>query len=128
MIAVGESSGRALQALVRVDPAGFATRELAERRTRTSHRRPRCWSSTAANRGWTSSSRWPGCPSTPNCSDRSTCPARTTAMRDLLRLTIRAPRTAAAELVRAAKEVSSIRSARKSDGALRVIVDPVSLA
>src|SRR4029079_10276734 len=28
VIAVGESSGRALQALVRVDPAGFAAREL----------------------------------------------------------------------------------------------------
>ena len=31
MIAAGESSDRALQALVRVDPAGFAARELAER-------------------------------------------------------------------------------------------------
>ena len=31
MIAVGDSSARALQALVRVDPAGFAARELAER-------------------------------------------------------------------------------------------------
>ena len=31
VIAVGESSGRALQALVRVDPGGFAARELAER-------------------------------------------------------------------------------------------------
>jgi primosomal protein N' (replication factor Y) len=28
VIAVGESSGRALQALVRIDPAGFAAREL----------------------------------------------------------------------------------------------------
>ena len=31
MIAVGESSGRALQALVRTDPGGFAAREMAER-------------------------------------------------------------------------------------------------
>ena len=31
VIAVGESSDRALQALVRLDPAGFAVRELAER-------------------------------------------------------------------------------------------------
>ncbi len=31
VIAVGESSDRALQALVRLDPAGFADRELAER-------------------------------------------------------------------------------------------------
>ena len=31
VVAVGESSSRALQALVRVDPGGFASRELAER-------------------------------------------------------------------------------------------------
>ena len=31
VIAVGESASRALQALVRVDPAGFAQRELADR-------------------------------------------------------------------------------------------------
>ena len=31
VIAVGESSSRALQALVRVDPGGFAARELADR-------------------------------------------------------------------------------------------------
>ena len=31
VIAAGESAGRALQALVRTDPAGFAVRELAER-------------------------------------------------------------------------------------------------
>ena len=41
VIAVGESSGRALQALVRVDPGGFAARELAERSRRGSRRRSR---------------------------------------------------------------------------------------
>ena len=81
VIAVGESSGRALQALVRVDPAGFAARELAERRDAHFPPAAHCWSSTAASGRWTSSWRWPGCPSTPRCSDRSTCPARTTAMR-----------------------------------------------
>ena len=44
-----------------------------------------------------------------------------------LRLTLRAPRTAGPALVRAVQEVMAIRSARKSDGALRVVVDPVSL-
>jgi primosomal protein N' (replication factor Y) len=43
------------------------------------------------------------------------------------RLTLRAPRTVGQALVRAVAEVTAIRSARKSDGALRVIVDPVSL-
>ena len=50
VIAVGESSGRALQALVRVDPAGFAARSWPNAETRTSRRRPRYWSSTAAGR------------------------------------------------------------------------------
>ncbi|HZA03540.1 MAG TPA: primosome assembly protein PriA, partial [Propionibacteriaceae bacterium] len=43
------------------------------------------------------------------------------------RLTLRAPRTAGRALVRAVSEVAAIRSARKSDGALRVVVDPVGL-
>ena len=45
----------------------------------------------------------------------------------LHRLTIRAPVAEGERLVRAAKEVLAIRSARKSDGALRVTVDPVAL-
>ena len=45
----------------------------------------------------------------------------------LSRLTLRAPRSEGAALVRAAKDVSAIRSARKSEGALRVRVDPVAI-
>ena len=43
------------------------------------------------------------------------------------RLTLRSPRSAGAALVRAVQEGVAIRSARKSEGALRVLVDPVSL-
>ena len=40
VLAVGDSSGRALQALVRVDPAGFAVRSSPTGPTRTSRRPP----------------------------------------------------------------------------------------
>ena len=43
------------------------------------------------------------------------------------RLTLRAPLSSGAALVRAIKEVAGVRSARKSDGALRIRVDPVVL-
>jgi primosomal protein N' (replication factor Y) len=43
------------------------------------------------------------------------------------RLTLRAPRSAGRALAGAAKEVAAIRSARKSEGPLRIRVDPVAL-
>jgi primosomal protein N' (replication factor Y) len=43
------------------------------------------------------------------------------------RVTLRCPRSAGAALVRAVQEAVAIRSARKSEGALRVVVDPISL-
>ena len=45
----------------------------------------------------------------------------------LLRLTLRAPVREGNALVRAAKEVAGVRSARKSEGAVRVRVDPLVL-
>jgi primosomal protein N' (replication factor Y) len=47
------------------------------------------------------------------------------AEEEVLRLTLRAPAGEGEALVRAAKEVAGVRSARKSDGALRVRVDPL---
>jgi primosomal protein N' (replication factor Y) len=43
------------------------------------------------------------------------------------RLTLRAPRRAGPALVQAVQEVTAIRSARKSDGGLRIVVNPVHL-
>ncbi len=43
------------------------------------------------------------------------------------RLTLRTPRPVGSALVRAISEAVAIRSARKSEGALRIVVDPVSL-
>ncbi len=128
VIAVGESSGRALQALVRVDPAGFAARELAERRD--AHFPPAAALLVVDGRQpgldeFVSLARLPDHAEVLGPVD---LPGGHDSDADLRRLTIRAPRASAADLARAAKEVSSIRSARKSDGALRIIVDPVTLA
>ena len=75
VIAVGESSGRALQALVRVDPAGFAARELAER---AQARVPARGHAGPGRGGAATLSRvrapWPGCRPVPSCSGRSRSP------------------------------------------------------
>ncbi len=128
VIAAGESAGRALQALVRTDPAGFAGRELAERAEagfppavtdgagggpRRGAGRVRDAGPAAAGDRRARTGRVGACRRRP----RSRCSGSPCA----------APRTAGPALVRAVQEVMAIRSARKSDGALRVVVDPVSL-
>ena len=125
VIAVGESSGRALQALVRTDPGGFAARELAER----------------TQAGFPPSVRVvvvEGAPETlADFAALTRLPAGAeilgpvevsgTPSSNLQRLVLRSPRDEGAALAWAAKEVTAIRSARKSEGALRVRVDPVDL-
>lgn len=127
VIAAGESSGRALQALVRTDPAGFAGRELAERAEAgfpPAVRMVRVEGRSEALAEFGALARLP-----PETDVLGPVPVETTSPTDepVQRLTLRAPRTAGAALVRAVQEVLAIRSARKSDGALRVVVDPVSL-
>lgn len=123
VIAVGESSARALQALVRLDPAGFADRELGERAE--AHFPPAVKMITVE-----------GGPDAVQEFDallRPPDPTERLGPVDLPdgpgedrrgRLTLRAPPARGRELVRAVRDVTSIRSARKSDGALRIRVDP----
>ncbi|HEX8489098.1 MAG TPA: primosomal protein N' [Propionibacteriaceae bacterium] len=127
VVAAGESSGRALQALVRLDPAGLARRELGER----------------------GEARFPPAVKMVSVEGR---PESLAEFRELAllpphaevlgpvelgpqphselvlhRLTLRAPLAEGAALVRAVKDVTAIRSARKSEGALRIRVDPVAV-
>ena len=128
VIAVGESAGRALQALVRVDPAGFAARELAER----AEARIPAGGQAGAGRGrpprrWRSSSSLARLPEQPRCSARwrpGTMPGDDLPVH---RLTLRAPARSGRPWSARSKEAVAIRSARKSEGALRVVVDPVRL-
>lgn len=125
VVAVGDSTGRALQALVRVDPAGFATRELVDRSD--AHFPPAAKLVTVEGRAdavaeFVGLARLP-----PHAELLGPVPvlAERGAETDLQRLTLRAPLAEGAALVRAVKEVTAIRSARKSEGGLRVRVDPV---
>ena len=125
VLAVGDSSSRALQALVRVDPAGFAARELADRAE--AHFPPAVKLVTVdgvrpALAEYVELAHPP--PHTETLGPVP-LPSPPQAEDELLRLTLRAPPREGDALVRAAKEVAGVRSARKSDGALRVRVDPL---
>ena len=125
VIAVGESASRPLQALIRVDPAGFARRELADRSE--VHFPPEAKLVTVEGQPAALS----------DFLNHAHLPAGTEVLgpvelgqpsdEPLARLTLRTPRVQGSALVRAAKDVAAIRSARKSEGALRIRVDPVSL-
>ncbi len=125
VIAVGESTGRALQALVRVDPAGFAARELLDRTE--AHFPPAAKLVTVEGRPEALAELLELLRPPPHAEVLGPVPLppERGAETALQRLTLRAPLGEGAALVRAVKEVGAIRSARKSEGGLRVRVDPV---
>jgi primosomal protein N' (replication factor Y) (superfamily II helicase) len=132
VIAVGESSGRALQALVRVDPGGFAARELEERAAArfppavtliTVEGSPAALEEFISLAQPPQHTEWLG----PVEPDLQGPPADGDSGAVIHRLTVRAPLTEGAELIRAAKEAAAIRTARKSEGSLRIKVNPVDL-
>jgi primosomal protein N' (replication factor Y) len=133
VIAVGESSGRALQALVRIDPGGFAARELAERAAArfppavtliTVEGPPEALDEFSALLQPSRHTELLG-PVEPDLQGPATDGGSGAVIQ---RLTMRAPLVEGAQLVRATKEVAAIRSARKSTGSLRVRVNPADLS
>jgi primosomal protein N' (replication factor Y) len=127
VIAVGESSSRALQALVRVDPGGFAARELADRaaaRFPPAAKLVRVEGSAAALAEFVDLAELPAGTEVLGPVEVTGPPGSDPSPP---RLTLRGPVEEGAKLVHAAKDVASIRSARKSDGALRIVVDPAAL-
>ncbi len=128
VIAVGESSGRALQALVRVDPGGFAARELTDRaaaRFPPAVKLLRVEGAAATLDEFAALAELPA--GTEVLGPVEATPAPGSDSRPH-RLTLRGPLTEGSKLVQAAKEVVAIRSARKCDGALRIVVDPAALS
>ena len=131
VLAVGDSSGRALQALVRVDPAGFAVRELADRAD--AHFPPAAKLVTIDGAAPVLQEYAGLVHEPPGTETLGPVPLPVREQlpgsdgEPLLRLTLRAPVHEGNALVRAAKEVAGVRSARKSDGAVRVRVDPLVL-
>ena len=113
---------------MRVDPAGFAARELVDRAE--AHFPPAAKLVTVEGRPEALAEfvELARLPPPPRCSARSSsAPQPPAPTSSLPRLTLRAPATEGAALVRAAKDVAAIRSARKSEGALRIRVDPFAL-
>jgi primosomal protein N' (replication factor Y) (superfamily II helicase) len=131
VIAVGESSGRALQALVRVDPGGFAARELQER---AAARFPPAVTLITVEGAQEPLAEFVSLVQQPAHTELLG-PAEPDGRRPpadgdqgpILRLTLRAPLGDGPKLVHAAKEAAAIRSARKSSGSLRIKVNPVDL-
>jgi primosomal protein N' (replication factor Y) (superfamily II helicase) len=132
VIAVGESSGRALQALVRIDPGGFATRELADR---VAARFPPAVTLITVEGPSDALTEFVSLlhppphaellgPAEPDAQRSAADGAAETVIQ---RLMLRAPLSERPQLVQNVKETAAIRSARKSSGPLRIRVDPVDL-
>ena len=132
VIAVGESAGRALQAMVRVDPGGFAARELEDRTAAhfppavtliTIEGPPEALAEFVALVQPPIHTEILG----PVEHDMQRGPADDTRG-PVQRVTMRAPLSDGAKLARATKEAVAIMSARKSSGSLRIRVNPVDLS
>lgn len=118
VLAVGETDARALQALVRLDPVGFARRELDDRAAAgfppaaklalVEGARPAVDAYAAAGRAV--------------AGVQAFGPVDVDA--DLARLTLRAPLASGVELAAALKAESAARSQRKDAGGVRVRIDP----
>lgn len=123
---VGPSDDRAVQALVRVDPAGFAARELADRREVR----------------FPPAVRYVTLEGSPQALDEmlvtaqlpddvevlGPVPAGRAGEQDISRLTLRADPAGGRALVAAVKGASGVRSAKKAEGPVRVRVDPATLS
>ncbi len=129
VIAAGDSAARALQALVRLDPAGFAARELAERAE--AHFPPAAKVVTVDGTASTLTDvvGLLRAPEVIEVLGPVPLPGVTLAGTEdaIERLTLRTPHGTGSALVHAVKDVTAVRSAKKSDGALRVRVDPAAL-
>ncbi|HEY9290136.1 MAG TPA: primosomal protein N', partial [Microlunatus sp.] len=127
VIAVGDSAGRTLQALVRLDPAGFAARELEERAE--AHFPPAVKLITVDGRA-DALTEFGQLLKPPEPTEvLGPVEIGPSASGDVIinRLTLRAPLAVGADLVAATKAVAATRSAKKADGALRIQVDPVEI-
>lgn len=125
VVVVAESNAAAVQALVRWDPAGFASRELDER----------------ANLHFPPAARVAVCSGAAadvaELLSLVTLPAGAEVLGpmrvdesgddDTVRAIIRVPRASGTALAAGLREAAGVRSVRKSGGAVRVKVDPVDL-
>ncbi|WP_420177028.1 primosomal protein N' [Luteococcus sp. OSA5] len=122
---VGPSDDRTVQALVRVDPPGFAARELADR---FEARFPPAVKFVTLEGTAAAVEEMVQQATLPEVVDvLGPVPVGTVGEAEVSRLTLRTPLPLGRELVAAVKAASAVRSAKKAPGAVRVRVDPVEL-
>ncbi len=127
VLAVGPSGSRPLQALIRVDPVGFAERELTDR---VEAELPPAVFLAVAQGEWAALTELAGAVAeVPGAVALG--PALVVATEDgvdqLARLVIRAPVASGPPLVASLRAVLAARSARKDQRQLRIKVDPVDV-
>jgi primosomal protein N' (replication factor Y) len=127
VLAVGPSSSRALQALTRVDPVGFAERELEER---TDAELPPFVRLAVAQGEWAALTELAeavsSVPGAVALGPALVVPAED-AGEQLARLVIRAPLASGPRLMEALRALLAVRSARKDQRPMRIKVDPVDV-
>ena len=126
---VGEPDARAIQALVRLDPGGFAARELADRAAARFPPAVRVITADGEPKPLRDFLELVMLPS----GAEALGPVATPAVRpgepsNVCRAMLRAPLEQGAELTRAVKAAMAVRASRKSPGTVRIQVDPVVLA
>ncbi|HET9758204.1 MAG TPA: primosome assembly protein PriA, partial [Nocardioidaceae bacterium] len=128
VVAVGDPAEPVLQALVRWDPAGFAQREMAERRS--AHLPPASRLATVSGPEADVESAVAGLVLPPGAEVLGPVPVEqrgpTEPEQETVRVVLRVPRAAGADLSRALVQMQGVRDARKLPP-VRVQVDPVGL-
>ncbi len=127
VIAVGPPEARSLQALIRVDPAGFAARELADRVAARFPPAVKLIAVDGRRESLTEVAESGRFPDPTDLLGPAELGPNVTGEFVLHRLTLRTPLSRGADLTEAVKAVAAVRSAKKAEGALRIQVDPVSI-
>jgi primosomal protein N' (replication factor Y) len=129
VVAVGEPSHPALQALVRWDPAGFAGRELVERQSAHLPPASRLATLTGAEEDVVAALDALALPAGAEVLGPVVAPTTGPPDPDApppYRAVVRVPRAAGADLSRSLAQMQGVRSARKQPS-VRIQVDPVAL-
>ena len=127
-VVIGADAGLpAVQAVVRWDPAGFAERELADRQQLRFPPISRMASLTGAPADVAELLSVSQLPATADELGSVTLPRRGAEAAEQIRALLRVPRGDGASLAEALHAGAAIRSARKSGGPVRIVLDPLEL-
>jgi primosomal protein N' (replication factor Y) len=128
VVVLADPSSRAVQALVRWDPEGFADRELADRLASRLPPAARMASLTGARPALTSLLEIAELPPGAEVLGPVAADGPTAADAPLERMIVRVPRAGGRALAEALHAAAGVRSARKEPGSVRVQVDPLHIA